>query len=258
MVKKALLFGLNYITDASSNLAGCINDAKNLAQWLKTVCHYADTDILLCTDETPVKPTRVVMLALLRELCLFTHRFAVEQVFIAYSGHGTQVQDENHDERDALDSALVPLDFRTQGLIIDDDIATILSQFHPRTDVILLIDACHSGTICDLPFLYQAGDKWAVENNVSMPARIMMISGCMDTQTAGETQNQGVMTRALLQVLATHKNDVTCFKLLKYLQDQISAWGYTQRPQLSTTRALSETCVFICAAQQSRPFMTAL
>ena len=259
MVKKALVLGLNYLSDSSSSLGGCITDAKNLKQLLVDHLGYSENDVLMCTDETSVKPTKSVILRLLREMCLWTHRQNVEQLFISYSGHGTQVADESHDEVDGgQDSCLVPLDFRTNGLITDDELGTLIRQVHPRTDVIFLIDACHSGTMCDLPYLYRAGDKYAVESDASVPCRALMISGCQDSETSQETfvnkHIAGAMTTAFIGALSKYNYDITCFKLIRYMQEALVSAGLTQRPQLSTSRQLTETCVFISSNENGGPF----
>ena len=51
------------------------------------------------------------------------------------------------DEPDGMDEVLVPLDFRTQGIILDDDINRILVHALPAgVKLHAIIDACHSGT----------------------------------------------------------------------------------------------------------------
>lgn len=247
MARKALLFGLNYLNDSAA-LQGCINDARNIQQLLLDHMGYRAEDILLCTDETALKPTKSVMLRLLREVCLWTHRQPVKQIFVSYSGHGTSLEDDNGDETDGKEEALMPLDFRTNGLIRDDELGMLLRQVHPRTDVILLVDACHSGSILDLPFRYVGNNKYAIENNTSVPCRSVMISGCRDDQLSqedGGPSPAGLMTNAFLHTLQAHNYDVTCFMLVRGMQEFIAQRGNPQRPQLSTSRPLTETCIFV-------------
>ena len=45
-----------------------------------------------------------------------------DHLFLHYSGHGTQVKDEDGDEADGKDEALVPCDYQTAGFIVDDDL----------------------------------------------------------------------------------------------------------------------------------------
>ena len=71
-----------------------------------------------------------------------------------YSGHGAQQRNYNGDEVDGFDETLCPLDFETQGMIVDDEINTALVRPLPHgVKLHALIDACHSGTALDLPYL---------------------------------------------------------------------------------------------------------
>ena len=261
MTQRALLFGLNYLSDSEAALSGCINDARNLQSLLVGHMGYQEDDILMCTDESPIKPTRDTMLRLIRDLCLYTHRRHVKQIFISYSGHGTSVADTSGDEKDGRDEVLVPLDYRTNGTITDDELGTLIRQIHPRTDCVLLIDACHSGTMMDFPYRYVSGNKYALEGKGSIPCRTIMISGCRDDQTAQEVwsfndekQISGLMTSCFIHALSHHSFDITCWKLIKYMQNHISELGAAQRPQLSTSRQLSETCIFMSNVDNGQPF----
>lgn len=263
-MKKALLFGLNYLNDSSSALGGCINDAKNLKNLLVTRLGYQPEDVLLCTDETEVKPTRAIMLRLLRELVIATHRSRLDQIFISYSGHGTSYQDASGDEEDGMDECLVPLDYRTAGVIKDDDLGKILRKVHHRTDIVMLVDACHSGTIVDFPYRYVSGNKFVMESPSVAPvgARAVVISGCQDNQLSQEVWSidddkkiTGIMTSAFIQALTKHDYDITCWKLIKYMQDFITEYGYQQKPQMSSSRKLTETCIFCTDSTNVKPFM---
>ena len=71
-----------------------------------------------------------------------------------YSGHGSQQRNYTGDEIDGFDETLCPLDFETQGMIVDDEInATIVKPLPRGAKLHAIIDACHSGTVLDLPFL---------------------------------------------------------------------------------------------------------
>jgi uncharacterized caspase-like protein len=71
-----------------------------------------------------------------------------------FSGHGSQQKDYNGDELDGYDETLCPTDFETQGMIVDDEInAVIVKPISHGVKLHAIIDACHSGTVLDLPFL---------------------------------------------------------------------------------------------------------
>lgn len=71
-----------------------------------------------------------------------------------YSGHGSRQRNYNGDEVDGYDETLCPLDFETQGMIVDDEInASIVRPVPLGAKLHAIIDACHSGTVLDLPYL---------------------------------------------------------------------------------------------------------
>jgi len=74
-----------------------------------------------------------------------------DRVLIYFSGHGAQVPDQSpFDEKDGQDESLVPYDFlqNASGLanvLVDDELGALLRQFK-TTNVLLILDSCHSGT----------------------------------------------------------------------------------------------------------------
>lgn len=270
MIHKALLFGLDYHNDQNLRLSGCIQDAKNLKQWLINDLGWTEQDIYLCTDENTHKPHRANILAMFAEFIAFTQNLTEQQqkqctIFISYSGHGSYKTDLNGDEKDGQDSVLVPIDVHADQkprYITDDDIAHLIKQFPKHISLIMLIDACHSGTMADLQYRYISQQKYAIEHQSKTPCRVVMISGCQDFELANEVWNeqekkvQGLMSQAFLHALKTHNNDITCWKLIKYMQQYISDKGYkNQKPQLCTSRKLTDTSIFI-SPTFSKPFLT--
>ncbi len=80
-------------------------------------------------------------------------------VVIHYSGHGQQITDDNGDEIDGYDEALVPYDaqkgfmvgvYEGENHIRDDDFGVYLEKLQAKLgedgNVLVIIDACHSGT----------------------------------------------------------------------------------------------------------------
>lgn len=80
-------------------------------------------------------------------------------IYIHFSGHGQQVVDDNRDEIDQLDEAIVPYDsykdYKTgmnEGgkLIRDDELNSITKKIRKKVgkngQIVFVIDACHSGT----------------------------------------------------------------------------------------------------------------
>jgi hypothetical protein len=80
-------------------------------------------------------------------------------VVIHYSGHGQQITDDNGDEIDGYDEALVPYDaqkgfkigvYEGENHIRDDDFGLYLEKLQLKLgsdgNILVIIDACHSGT----------------------------------------------------------------------------------------------------------------
>ncbi len=70
-------------------------------------------------------------------------------------GHGSGQVDFNNDERDGIDQTICPVDFMQEGMILDNDInSTIVQPLKKDVTLHAIVDACHSGTILDLVYIY--------------------------------------------------------------------------------------------------------
>ncbi|EIW70281.1 hypothetical protein TREMEDRAFT_68589 [Tremella mesenterica DSM 1558] len=159
--KKALLIGINYI-GSDNELKGCINDAHNVERFICERFRYDPSDIVMLTDDSPdprALPTKENMIRGMEWLCADAQRD--DSLFFHYSGHGTQVQDENGDEEDGIDEAICPMDFRDAGLIIDDDsdFQLLVRPLPAGCRLTAIFDSCHSGTVSDLPYVYTTEGK---------------------------------------------------------------------------------------------------
>ena len=55
-----------------------------------------------------------------------------DSLFFHYSGHGSQKHDQDGDEVDATDETIVPVDYKSAGEIVDDEMNQIMVQQLPR------------------------------------------------------------------------------------------------------------------------------
>lgn len=79
-----------------------------------------------------------------------------------FSGHGLRQPDFVGDEKDGYDETICPVDFRKEGMILDNDINSIIVKPLPAgVKLHAIIDACHSGTILDLHHIYNR-KSWAI------------------------------------------------------------------------------------------------
>jgi hypothetical protein len=246
--KRALLIGLNYPLDVNCKLNGCCNDVRNMAKYLMSTFSFTTQQITTLTDEdlkNAPKVSRDGIVAALYDLCISSWRENLDVVVFHYSGHGSQERDLNADEKTGMDEGIVPMDYMTRGLIIDDLLKEIFMKFNPKTKIICFFDCCHSGTMLDLPFAYDQ-QKLAESDQIRriiIPncPKIYCFSGCMDSQTSMDSVDDsntpsGAMTAAMLRLLSS-KGKMS-YPILQFQQDLTNALktrGYAQRPLLTSS-----------------------
>lgn len=232
VTKKALIFGLNY-TGTSSQLNGCINDAKSIESYLK---EKGFSEIKMLTDETELKPTKSNILNEFKHLLENSNKGDI--LFVYYSGHGSYTLDNNGDELDGRDELLVPLDFK---LIRDDELKSVINQYGKQdTNLYALFDCCNSGTALDLKYQIleklNYDDITANERNSETPCNTIFISGCRDEQVSLETtinnKVQGLMTWSFLET-TKNNTDLSWRSLVKKMRELLRSKSY-QIPQLSS------------------------
>ena len=80
---------------------------------------------------------------------------AGDSLVFYFSGHGVRQPDFKNDEIDGFDETICPVDFMQEGMIFDNDInVTIVRPLKPGVTLHAIVDACHSGTILDLEYIY--------------------------------------------------------------------------------------------------------
>jgi len=260
--KFALLCGLNYI-GSNNELNGCINDVENMRKLLISKYKYQSRNIVTLTDKTRSKPTRLNILNALRKLLVNAGRIDGAQLYFHYSGHGTQLRDMlNKDEHDGKDECICALD----GFIIDDEINQIIKQspFLPSSRLIMVFDACHSGSMADLKYQCdcmsvrkkEKGDDnndydpndWTYEYRMSIDGsdlgnknKVFTISGCRDNQTSDDSYinglYQGALTATFIHVLNQHENG-KLGNILKDMYCLLKLGGHYQVPIIQSTESI--------------------
>jgi hypothetical protein len=231
--KKALLIGINYI-NTPHQLYGCIDDTSRMKDLLTS---YGFNDFKIITDLTRIKPTKDNILNEIKNLII--NAKSGDVLFLYYSGHGSYTFDRNKDETDERDEMLFSLDLKG---VLDDELKSIL-QNNLRSDITLvaMFDSCHSGTMLDLKYNYLDSnnyDKYSENDKVSeCQGNVIMISGCMDSQTSDEAvidnKNQGALTWSFIDCINKTPN-CSWRELLKQMRGLLKKKGFSQIPQLST------------------------
>ena len=235
--KAALIIGINYI-GMDGELNGCINDAKNIKHFLIDKCNYTELSIFMLTEETKLKPTKENILKAINNFVLFIKNNNIKEAWFSYSGHGSY--EFSSKENDNQNESLVPLDYKESGCITDNELYKNLVKNIPlNCKLFSIVDACHSGTSLDLPFLYRL-DKGIVQQSKSEKlANIIKISGCRDYQTSMDAhllgEFQGALTTCFLKTINDLNFNFTCKQLIKQINNYIRGGDFEQIPTVSFT-----------------------
>ncbi|XP_009118546.2 metacaspase-1, partial [Brassica rapa] len=240
--KRAVICGISY-RFSRHELKGCINDAKCMRHLLINKFKFAPDSILMLTEEEtdpyriPNKQNMRMALYWLVQGCT-----AGDSLVFHYSGHGSRQRNYNGDEVDGYDETLCPLDFETQGMIVDDEInATIVRPLPHGVKLHSIIDACHSGTVLDLPFLCRMdrSGQYVWEDHRprsglwkgTAGGEAISISGCDDDQTSADTSalskitSTGAMTFCFIQAIERSPQGTTYGNILNSMRTTIRNTG---------------------------------
>lgn len=234
-IKRALLIGINYI-GTSSELAGCIQDIRDVETYLKQ-SGYTQFTILDDKSASPShRPTRENITAAIKSSVRATA--PGDMLYVHYSGHGTYSPDQSGDEIDSRDECICPVDMK---FIADDTLHNILVKpLVQGAKLRVVFDSCHSGSCLDLPYRWVAGTTFVQENTMVNKKDIIFISGCRDDQYSADAtidgHANGALTWALLRSLRDMGKSGTSTHSWKDLGEMIRSHlregGYDQVPQI--------------------------
>jgi len=151
---RALIVAISdYPDDGGWEKIHAANDCLPVIPMLKAN-GYKNNDIKVLLNE---KATKTKIVKEFHNLASRTH--PGDCIYIHLSGHGQQMVDDNGDEPDGLDEAFIPYDAqfrykpgRYEGAnhLRDDELGKLIDVIRSRTgengNVIVVMDACHSGT----------------------------------------------------------------------------------------------------------------
>ncbi|KAI1751483.1 peptidase C14, caspase domain-containing protein [Xylaria castorea] len=167
--KKALIIAINYF-GTEHELQGCINDAPNVQEFLINDRGFSPTehDMVIMSDNpenegTAFYPTGANILAAIN--WLVTRNRPGDVLWLSYSGHGSQVRNDDGDRPSGYDDTICPVDFQENGQISSENLhKAIVSPMNPACRLTILFDCCHSGSACELPYVYRPD----AEGNVNL------------------------------------------------------------------------------------------
>ncbi|CAK9076633.1 unnamed protein product [Durusdinium trenchii] len=163
MVKRAVCVGCNY-PSKPYGLAGSVNDAFLIAEYLEEQFNFPKENIVLLHDTHPgrrknvqvdeaKRPTRVNILQALQWLVRSTKPGDV--CFFSFSGYGLQVDDVDHLPDDGLDEAILPTDYQDGPgnditVIVGTEIHDLLGGVPHHASVTIVMDCDHATSITDV------------------------------------------------------------------------------------------------------------
>ena len=225
MSRKALVVGIdNY---SGCPLHGCVNDACNVAELLKTHANGdKNFDVILRTDAVP----RDELLRDIQQLFAGESEIAL----LYFSGHGCK--------SDTLGEYICTPDGTDMSPGIKlTEITEIIGRSRCHNKVVIL-DSCFSGGAGNMPLL--SNDKAALDSGVTF------LSACDKNECAMEGAGSGVFTSLLVNALKGEAADllgnVSPGSIYAYVDKALSAWD--QRPIFKTN-----VREFVCLRKVSPP-----
>lgn len=260
--KAALLIGINY-GNSDCQLRGCENDIHDLKNILINVFNFEPDNILVLLetlggDKVPTQNNILKAIDWLIE----KNNQGFDNLWFQYSGHGTHVQDQNGDEIDGQDEAIVTSDLK----LITDDVLfeRLVNRVKEGTKMMAIMDCCHSGSILDLHYKY-CGNSASQNTNprCTSKADIVALSGCSDQQTSADAvfnnKWNGALTKNLVKILSESNFNVSCNGLMINVINQLRSTGFTQFPEMSSTLPLTAASQFCCknynGDSSTRPYL---
>jgi uncharacterized caspase-like protein len=277
MAKRALLMGINRYQVPGADLRGCVNDVKNLSAALIELYGFNQSDITELTDGAA---TKKAMQAGIKRLISDSKKGDV--AVLHYSGHGSNVPDDNNDEADARDEILCPTDLDWEDPLRDDWLRTALDAVRPGVSLTVIMDCCHSGTNTrailppDAPVLQRyLPSPWglvAAESGrqsrtivaselrrssrkarkttdvVKAELPEVLITGCRDTQTSADAfiggSYNGALTYSLVEAMRNAKGRLTYRELHDRAAEVLKKKKFEQVPQLEGQAARFDRPLF--------------
>lgn len=262
--RRAVLCGVTYKSHKQP-LDASINNVRHMQRFLVGKVGFPEASVLVLTEEE-VDPSRIptkhnIQIAL---QWLIKDCQSGDSLVFYYTGHATQIRDDDGDELDGYDEALCPVDYKTAGKILDDEInATIITPLPHGAKLHAIIDTCFSGTLLDLPYLcrmdsngcYHWEDHHLSHATAFKKTRggiALCFSACDDHQNSGDTtaftgNAIGALTYSFIHAVENERK-LTYGHMLTAMRNKVSearrvlginapfASSKSQEPQLTSSK----------------------
>jgi metacaspase-1 len=270
VAKSAVLIGVNRYRIPGADLRGCVPDVKNMSSLLQRKYGFGAGDICMLTD---FDATKKAIEQAITGLVSGGHRGDV--LLVHFSGHGSNVPDDNGDEADNRDEILCPTDLDWYDPLRDDWLRSVFDGLRDGVSLTVITDSCHSGTVTraieppDAPviqrYLPSPWDLAAAESGRSLTGTTrgtlhqapeserkardivhvdipeVLISGCRADQTSADAAIGGGFAGALTYNLVEALTETETPLSYRELHDQTCAKlkhsRYEQIPQLEGSEA---------------------
>lgn len=186
---------------------------------------------------------------------------STNRVIIFFSGHGSQVKDNDGDERDSQDEVLVTVDVTDlerpdrQDVVTDDRLVELVDDWSTE-QVITFIDACLSGgmnksrnspvrnkyffggALGTIPRPLMAAEMVRQANGLQH-LKGVILTASQEYESAGENEEGGIFTTNFLKQLTLHPQ-ASLAEVFDYTQAEVPQLNPVQHPRLMGNRALLE------------------
>jgi hypothetical protein len=227
--RRALIVGVNNYGHPDNNLDGCVPDAEAMAE--RVARHSDGSQNYDCKDHVhlaKVEDSSVITRPELRQWIhdLFSN-FKGDALFY-FSGHGALTR---------FGGWLCTTDAAKNDLGVSVEEVLKAAQDSRCSDVLLVFDCCHSGTVGNSAVL-QSRDA---ESSIAvLRENLTIIAASAAAETAAEAGGHGLFTAAVLDGLdggaADHMGWVTSQAIYAYVQRRFGAWGQTPVYKSHTTQ----------------------
>ena len=263
--KFALLIGINYV-GTQAQLSGCHNDVLKMKEVLINNYNYSDKNITMLVDKQGfIQPTASNIIAQLNSLFIITSKQKINEIYIHYSGHGTNIIDRDGDETDGKDECIVPVDYIKSGIITDDIIYLFLSKIKAvEKKIIFVFYSCNSASCTDLSYSFIINDsnqiikkklskRKPINNN-----NIFVLSGCLDEKLSYDVAEPdgtpcGLLSYNLRKTLEQFDYSCTIEQLLVNIKKGFNGLDQTPVFSVNSNNIGPNTPIFEKSNQISNP-----